>query len=306
MLNLETLLALQKNSIIFVLLISFIMKKNLLLFSLFLLVGFGFAQPNLIKYQGVARNSAGNALVNQTIALKVYIRQSSATGVIVYSESHLTTTNQFGLFYINVGGGSSISGTFTAIPWGQDSFYQETLMDPTGGTSYVSMGVSQFLSVPYALYAKNGGCCGFKVTLNGGFAVGPLGTSQINFDTEAFDDGNNISGGIYTAPSAGFYHFDATIAWSSPSGTQTFPSSAPIDGSVLTARLESGSSVIFDAATVITCRRGNTTTEALKINTNVWLNAGQTVNVKATNNDNTITHSVQGGNFTSFSGYRIY
>ena len=33
-------------------------------------------------------------------------------------------------------------------------------MDATGGTAYVSMGVSQLLSVPYALYAETSGSAG--------------------------------------------------------------------------------------------------------------------------------------------------
>ena len=71
------------------------MKKIILLFSL--IVGIcltGLSQaPNLFKYQAVARTSAGDILINQSVGFEVSILQGSAGGTSVYTETHAVTTN---------------------------------------------------------------------------------------------------------------------------------------------------------------------------------------------------------------------
>ncbi len=117
-----------------------------------------FAQaPEAINYQGIARNSSGAALNSQTVGLRLTIHQTTSTGTTVYQETHAPTTNQFGLFTVQIGGGTVVSGTFSSISWGTDAYYLEVEMDENGGTAYSQMGTSQLISVPYALYAKNSG-----------------------------------------------------------------------------------------------------------------------------------------------------
>ena len=111
--------------------------------------------PAMMKYQGLARNSNGNPVSNQTISLRISIHKDNTGGAVVYKETQTTTTNQFGSFNINIGAGTVVSGNFSAISWGRNSYFQEVEMDIAGGTNYVSMGVSQFLSVPYALSADS-------------------------------------------------------------------------------------------------------------------------------------------------------
>lgn len=113
--------------------------------------------PQAINYQAVARNASGAVLPNQTIAIKVNIRQGAATGPVQYSERHQVNTNQFGLFAIAVGRGVPITGTFSAVPWTNADQWMQVEMDPNGGTNYFLMGSSELLSVPYALYAENVG-----------------------------------------------------------------------------------------------------------------------------------------------------
>jgi hypothetical protein len=131
------------------------MKRKILIL-LFAVIHFGiFAQvPQGIKYQGVARNSTGTALNNQPITVRISIHDVSPTGSVVYKESHAVTTNQFGLYNINMGQGTVLTGVFASIAWGSGSKYIEQEVD--FGTGFVSMGTSQFLSVPYALYSSNG------------------------------------------------------------------------------------------------------------------------------------------------------
>ena len=132
------------------------MKKIFLIIALFLFSAAAIAQPpKLFKYQGLARGSDGNPVSNTTIALRISIHQGIPTGTVVYKETHLPITNEFGSFSINIGGGTVVTGNFSTITWGRNIFFQEVEMDITGGTNFVSMGTSQYLSVPYALSADS-------------------------------------------------------------------------------------------------------------------------------------------------------
>ncbi|MCB0768672.1 MAG: hypothetical protein KDB95_15790, partial [Flavobacteriales bacterium] len=75
-------------------------------------------------------------------------------GTVVYSETHSPTTNDLGLFSLEVGNGTPGTGTFAAIDWSAGPYFLEVGMDPAGGSSYTSVGAQQLLSVPYALHAK--------------------------------------------------------------------------------------------------------------------------------------------------------
>jgi hypothetical protein len=129
--------------------------KNLLILYILLTVPFeGHAElPQGIPYQAIARNSSGNILVNQNIRVRFTVRDSVATGTIKYQETFNPTTNTLGLFNVNVGMGTVVSGTFTGINWGINAKYMQVEMDPAGGTAYVDMGTTQMMSVPYALHA---------------------------------------------------------------------------------------------------------------------------------------------------------
>ncbi len=119
----------------------------------------GFAQtPQYLPYQAVARNTAGNLLSNQNVTLRFTVHDVSATGTILYQEKHSATTNKLGLFNVNIGAGTVLSGTFGSIAWGSGTAkYMQVEIDPTGGTTYTDMGASQMMSVPYALYAGSAG-----------------------------------------------------------------------------------------------------------------------------------------------------
>src|SRR5690349_1437053 len=95
--------------------------------------------PGGFNYQAVARNSSGTALSNQNIALRFTIRDSSATGPIVYRETQSAITNHLGLFTAKIGMGTAVQGTFAAIPWPTGDKYLEVEMDANNSTNYTSM-----------------------------------------------------------------------------------------------------------------------------------------------------------------------
>lgn len=116
-----------------------------------------FAQaPKALNYQGVARNLSGDPIPNQNIGLRMAILRGSATGTEEYKEIQTTSTNDLGLFNIQIGNGVPVNGDFNDIDWGNGGHFLQIEMDAGGGSNYQLLGTSQMLSVPYALYAENG------------------------------------------------------------------------------------------------------------------------------------------------------
>lgn len=112
--------------------------------------------PQAFNYQAVARDAAGSPLINQSIGIQFNILSGSSMGAIVYSEVYTVTTNSNGLFNIQVGNGTPVSGNFSIIDWGANDYFLQVALDPNGGSNYQIFGTSQLLSVPYALHAGNG------------------------------------------------------------------------------------------------------------------------------------------------------
>jgi hypothetical protein len=116
-----------------------------------------FAQsPRKMSYQAVVRNGNGELLVNQAVGMRISILHNSPTGTEVYREIYNPNpkTNTNGLVSIEIGGGIALNGSFSAIDWSNGEYFIKTETDPSGATNYTITGISQLLSVPYALHAK--------------------------------------------------------------------------------------------------------------------------------------------------------
>ncbi|MCX6268912.1 MAG: hypothetical protein NTW16_16425 [Bacteroidetes bacterium] len=114
-----------------------------------------FAQsPRKFSYQAVVRNAAGKLVQNSNVGLRISILQGSASGTVVYTETHQAVTNVNGLVSVEIGGGST-TGSFSDINWTNGPCFMKSETDPAGGTNYSVTGVSQLLSVPYALHAES-------------------------------------------------------------------------------------------------------------------------------------------------------
>lgn len=131
------------------------MKRIFMILVAVILTASVFAQtPQAMSYQAVIRNSESKLVKNQEVGMQISILQGTADGTAVYVETHKPTTNANGLVTVEIGGGTVISGDFTAIDWSADKYFVKTETDPAGGTAYTVTGTSQLLSVPYALHAK--------------------------------------------------------------------------------------------------------------------------------------------------------
>ncbi|MCB9205596.1 MAG: collagen-like protein [Flavobacteriales bacterium] len=158
------------------------MKKTIFSIAVLLLAAtLGHAQtaPNLINYQGVARDASGNLLADQNVGLRIQLRQSAPNGSVVFAETHGLTTTGFGLFNTQIGSGTAQTGSLGSIDWSNGPYFIEVLMDATGGTNYQSMGVSQMVSVPYALYAETAGNAGTTGPTGPQGPAGPQGAQGV-------------------------------------------------------------------------------------------------------------------------------
>ncbi|MCX7769189.1 MAG: hypothetical protein N2110_09255 [Flavobacteriales bacterium] len=108
------------------------------------------APPQAINYQAVARDVGGN-LITGPVGVRISIRSGSATGPVVYQETHSVVANNYGLFNLSIGQGTPLIGTFSAIDWSTGPYFAQVEVNP--GSGYIQMGTQQMLSVPYALYA---------------------------------------------------------------------------------------------------------------------------------------------------------
>jgi hypothetical protein len=146
--------------------------------------------PEKMSYQAVIRDASDNLATNQTIGMQISILQGSASGTAVYTETQEPTTNANGLVTIEIGNGSTLD-TFANIDWSTDTYFIKTETDPTGGINYTITGVSQLLSVPYALHAKT------AETVTGGITESdPVYTTSEAANITASDISNlgNLSG----------------------------------------------------------------------------------------------------------------
>jgi len=113
--------------------------------------------PASFKYQAMARNGSGAVLANKSVSFRISIQQGSASGAIVYRETHYPSTNEFGLVNLEIGRGTADMGTMGGINWAAYEHFMRVEMDPDGGTNFQVLGTTQLLSVPYALYSKAAG-----------------------------------------------------------------------------------------------------------------------------------------------------
>ncbi len=117
---------------------------SLLLFLLSALTLLG-QTPATFNYQAVLRDASGHIHVSTNVSIQLVIHQGTATGTIVYSEIHNTTTTEFGL--VNLAIGSITPASFAAIDWSAGPYFVEVIANGA------SMGASELLTVPYALMA---------------------------------------------------------------------------------------------------------------------------------------------------------
>ena len=143
---------------------------NLLVVLLFISQGI-FAQtfPETFNYQAVARNDDGSPIANEQIVVEVTIIEGTdcddgGSCNTAWQELHYPTTNEFGLFSIDIGEGqNTFAGSeseFSNINWNDFSSgnYFLKLRVDFGSSNYgngmIDMGVVEFQAVPYTFSSQ--------------------------------------------------------------------------------------------------------------------------------------------------------
>jgi hypothetical protein len=153
------------------------MKNLITILITVLLAGSVFAQsPEKISYQAVVRDSRDSLVSNTLVGMQISILQGSLSGNTVYIETQNATTNSNGLVSLEIGTGLS-NDNFSEINWENGPYFIKTeiaIAPPL--TNYTITGISELLSVPFALYAKSAGSiagsnCHFVGELYGGGVV---------------------------------------------------------------------------------------------------------------------------------------
>ncbi|WP_353779463.1 tail fiber domain-containing protein [Winogradskyella sp. 3972H.M.0a.05] len=172
------------------------MKSKLLktkfVISLILLVvsTLSFAQQG-INYQGVARDSEGEVIVDTEITLELNINQATADGTTVYNESHTVFTDANGVFSIVIGDGVSLgTDSFEDVNWAEDKHFLNVWLNGE------EIGTTELLAVPYTHAIGKWQAHGNGVTPKS--TGGSVFIGESSGASDDLDDNNNIGIGNLT------------------------------------------------------------------------------------------------------------
>jgi|GEM_PF-2573522 len=126
--------------------------------------------PNSFNYQAVINSDDGNPVANKDITVEVSILQGTdcdqnKSCPVLWQELHTPTTNEFGLFNIEIGSSSAKNthqgsvASYSDIKWLDvtDGYYYMQVRVDFGASSYLNgltdLGITKFSAVPYSLVA---------------------------------------------------------------------------------------------------------------------------------------------------------
>jgi hypothetical protein len=175
-----------------------------LLFLLLPLAGIWAQAPVKFRYQAVARDDGGN-IITGNVQLRLTFVEGGSNGIVRYVETHEVSTNDYGVFDLTVGDGNPQTGGMNDINWKEYEYWLQVDMRPPGVNNFTTMGITQLLSVPYALYAAEAGNTG-GTTYNAGSGIQINGNTIMN--TGDLSNSNeiqnlSISGNIITLSNGG-------------------------------------------------------------------------------------------------------
>lgn len=230
------------------------MKKLLVVLAVLVAVSVFAQAPQKMSYQAVIRNSSSTLMTSTTVGMQISILQGSSSGTPVYVETQTPTSNVNGLVSLEIGTGITVDN-FSTIDWANGPYFIKTETDLAGGTNYTITGVSELLSVPYALHAKTaenitGGIIETDPVFGSSVASGITGTDVTNWnnklDTEIDGSVTNelqaisLSNDTIYLSNGGFVKLPAGFngQYSSLTGTPTNVSSFTNDAGYLTTEVD--------------------------------------------------------------------
>ncbi len=129
------------------------MKKAMYIVLLLLFTVGVYAQEG-INYKALIKDNLGIAIANGNIDVRfTIIADTGPTNV--YLETHTgATTDANGIVILTIGDGTPDTGVFSDIAWGSYTHSLKVEIDIEQDGSFVDLGTTQFMSVPYAMEAK--------------------------------------------------------------------------------------------------------------------------------------------------------
>ncbi len=111
--------------------------------------------PQGFNFQGIALDSTGYVVASKSVSLRFSITTDSLGSAVSYQESVSAQTDKYGQFTTVIGSGNPSIGDFKSIPWATGNLFIKTEIDIEGAGTYITVGLSKLLSVPYALQANS-------------------------------------------------------------------------------------------------------------------------------------------------------
>ncbi len=210
-------------------------------------------------------------MASSAVSLTFMIHDFTATGTVVYQESHALTSNAQGLVSCVVGNGVVSEGNFAGISWGGGAKFLHVMMGST------DLGTQQMLSVPYALYANG---VGVRASATGDTLT--IGTSSVIVP--------GISAANYPAPVLGCTNAQAcnyNAAATQDDGSCMYPNATCDDGNANTMNDVIGGNCICSGVLMV---NGCTNAQACNYNPEANVDNGSCLIQGASCNDgNAIT-----------------
>ena len=100
----------------------------------------------------------------QHVNVRFSFRSDSINGPVAYRETDTVTSSPMGIFTVVIGGGNIVSGNFSNLTWAVTSYFLQVEIDVNGGTSFIDMGTTKLMSVPYAEFAASAGAVNLAET----------------------------------------------------------------------------------------------------------------------------------------------
>jgi uncharacterized protein (TIGR02145 family) len=179
-------------------------------------------------------------LKNKTVQLRLSILDSSATGNVVYQETHSVTTDSKGLFSVSIGGGTPVLGSFSQVAWAAGAKFLQTDMDTALSGVFLSLGSTELKSVPYALYAQSALQATSAQTANSA-------QSAISAQYSSKSDSSKFSNTAGSAQTANSAQSAISAQYSSKSDSSNFSNTAG-SAQTATSSLRSDSSTFSNTA----------------------------------------------------------
>ena len=71
--------------------------------------------PQKFNYQGIARDLKGNPIGKQQLGLKISVLPTEDATQPEYEETQLVSTNEFGLYTLQIGNGTPLTGKMETV-----------------------------------------------------------------------------------------------------------------------------------------------------------------------------------------------